>query len=515
MSTQLGPTRAAVCLALLSLAAGTFAINCWRLQTFRVAGPLDMAYYNQQLFNLGRAPITVRPQNAYATEGPAAWRTNHLRPITFLVAPLYRLYPRPETLFALGSSIVAAGVLVVYRIVSRDRGAAAGAVAATLYASAPPLWLVTATDFRYMYLGIPVGLLVADSLQRRRVLPFLAAVVLWATIREPYSIVLATLGIAHAVSNFRNARDRRFVALALGLAAAWFVLHVAYLAWAYGFATAGRYLWAVTHPTEAYGMVQGAVPRALQREATRLALHFAPLVLLGIGRPVAMAAGVLLLLPPMRMGLFSLHPAVQYVRYICPALVLLLWAAVMSVSAFWSSRWGRLYVIALLCLQFIALSVVLGPGPSWLDGSGKDGLLTFPARYSTVDQRAGVAELLRRIPTDQAVVAPRGVLLNLSPRTVLYDYYQPGPGLEPLEVARRARWLVVEKAVFLLVGAEAPVRAEVWRAIRQTAGATGVKDRSVWERFVRWLARIRAGEQGWRVIYEGAELMVLRRDPSD
>ncbi len=512
MNASPGLSRAVAVAAALVLAAGTFAINSWRLRTFRVAGPLDMAYYNQQLWNMGRAPVTVRPQNFYATEGPDAWRTNHLRPITFALVPLYRWRPHPTTLYALQAAVLALGVIPAYRIGARYGDPTAAALAALTYAACPPLWLVGATDFRYMYLGIPIGLAVADWIAQQRTSRLVLGTAIWATIREPYCIVIAALGVHHALWQWPVRGAWRVGAIAIGLGIVWFWGHVLYLTLAYGPATAAGYLWAATHPTEAYGLVPGAVAAALRREWPALLVYFMPLAALGLRRPLCVALGLLLLLPPMRMGLFSLHPAVQYVRYICPALVLLLWAAVTSVAERWQESSRRHWSLALLATQLMALALIVTVGPGLLRrGAIRDGLLTFPSRYNELDVRAGLVELLKRIPQQEPVTAARGVLLNVSPRTVLYDYYQPGPGLDQLAVARNARWLVVEKKLFLLDGPVPRVAEAVWQSLRRTAGSTGVRRREEWLRFVRWLRRARAGAGGWRVVYEGADLLVLRR----
>ncbi len=511
MSFSPALSRTVALVAAVVVGGGSFMINQWRVRTFRVAGPLDMAYYNQQLWNMGRAPITVRPQNFYATEGPAAWRTNHLRPITFMLVPLYRRWPSPTTLYAVQAVVIALGALVSYRIGMRRAGAAAGAMAALVYASAAPLWLVAGTDFRYMYLGIPVGLAVAEWVDRGRWLGAVIGTALWATIREPYSIVVAALGAHRIAWHWRERRAWRIGLLAIGLGIVWFWGHVLYLVLAYGPDTARAYLWAATHPTEAYGLVEGAVAATLSREWPRLAIYFLPLVLLGLRRPLAVAIGLALLLPPMRMGLFSLHPAVQYVRYICPGLVLLLWAAVVSTAELSRDATRVRRYLVLLSVQVVALALAVAVGPSVLRGARPtDGLLSFPSRYNELDVRSGLPTMLEKIPPDEPVTAARGVLLNLSPRTVLYDYYQPGPGLDQQQVAEASRWLVIEKRLFLL-DSGGPIGDAVWQSLRRVAGSTGVRDRDQWLRFVAWLRRARAGQDGWRTLYDGADLLVLHR----
>ncbi len=118
-SAELGIYRKPACVLLAAgvfSAAGTFAINHWRYQTFRVAGPFDLAYFNQQQWNLwhGMASLTIRPRISYATEGPEPWRTMRLRPITLLVTLLYPLAPGVPLLLAIQSISIGLGVLPAY-----------------------------------------------------------------------------------------------------------------------------------------------------------------------------------------------------------------------------------------------------------------------------------------------------------------------------------------------------------------------------------------------------------------
>lgn len=512
-----GPIGVYLLLLATGLAIGSYSVNVWRLRTFRVSAPLDMAYYNQQLWGMCRGldSITVRPQNAYAVEGPQPWRTNHLRPITWAFVPLYSLWPAPELLYLVQAIVLASGVWVAYRLGAIHGGTKGGALAAFLYATTPPLWLLGCTDFRYMYLGIPVGLWFAERLHAGSLKGTLGTGILWMTVREPYSIVAAAFGTGELL---RWPYTRRWLpgAIAILLGVAWFWLHVAYLAVAYGPETAGAYLWAVRHPTEAYGMVENAVVRSLQQEWLRLLVNFGPLVLLCLVAPRYLFVGVPLLFPPMRMGLFTLHPAVQYVRYVAPGLVVLLAGACLATGRFCSSKSASLRRIGRVLLVGNTLStvIVLTVGPSALVGAStaRDGIVRLPSRLDESARLSELDELLRAIPRSEGVLAARSVLANLSPRDKLYDYYQPGPGLSWRDVLSDCAWIVVEKRVLLLVAPQLmPLQRDlVWETIRRVAGATGVRDRQTWTDFATTVTQLRT-DPHWETRYSDTNVLILRR----
>ncbi len=501
-----------------ALATGLFLINTWRLRTFRVSAPLDMAYYNQQLWALSRRlpQITVRPQNFYAAEGPEPWRTNHLRPITWAFVPLYRLWPRPELLYLLQSLVLGLGVFAAYHLAAIQGGRKGGILGALLYASCPGIWLLGSTDFRYMYLGIPVGLWCAAALIQNRAGAFLTRSLLWMSIREPYSVVVAALGVGRYLQTPRRLSGLRLALLAVGFGITWFWLHVLYLALAYSPSTATQYLWAVRHPTEAYGMVEGAIALSLAREWHRLLVNFLPLVLLCLAQPNWLIVGLPLLFPPMRMGLFTLHPAVQFVRYLAPALVVLLAGSSAATGRLVGSRFKLLRQLppSVLLLNFVCCAVVVLVGPSTLFRmpGPSDAILKLPPRYSEGHRSRELLAVLDRIPKTEGVLAARGVLANLSPRTTLYDYYQPGPAVTWRDAIQRCRWLVVERRILLLASPDvpAPLREAVWESILRVSGATGRKNRQDWEEFARTVADwYRQGD--WQLVYDGTNLVVLRR----
>jgi len=212
-------------------------------------------------------------------------------------------------------------------------------------------------------------------------------------------------------------------------------LTVLYLYVFFGPAAAAGYIEAMLDPVRYYGRNPGMELIALQREARRLALVFGPLVLAGLAAPELMLPAALFLYPPLRMGLFTLHPAQQYVRFLAPALFMAQLAAVVGVARLllksktkpplsWLA-WSSLAACAAASVVYVAMT------------------LSLPSRVAISEVR-GLRESLEAIGEAEPVLAFRAVLPNLSCRTELYDYYQLPPAMRVEEAAARCNWAVVE-----------------------------------------------------------------------
>src|SRR5690606_21119133 len=159
MATAFRTRRIYLVLAAIALtqAMCLACINVWRYETFRTAGPFDLAFFNQQLWNSwhGMEPLTVRPPVAEHREGPEPWRIGRLRPITVVVGLIYGLWPGPHLLLLLQSCVFGVGVWPAYRLARHAGFEEWPAVAmASLYAFSPLVWLLGTNDFRYFYFGV-------------------------------------------------------------------------------------------------------------------------------------------------------------------------------------------------------------------------------------------------------------------------------------------------------------------------------------------------------------------------
>ncbi len=448
-SAELGIYRKPACVLLAAgvfSAAGTFAINHWRYQTFRVAGPFDLAYFNQQQWNLwhGMASLTIRPRISYATEGPEPWRTMRLRPITLLVTLLYPLAPGVPLLLAIQSISIGLGVLPAYllgrHVASGQR--AAGLLAAAAYALAPPVWVLGTNDFRYFYLGLPVLFCLYFSLKAgsRRGTAFWSLALL--SVRSPYCIVLALLGFSILFGRDRMADRLKWCLALFALAVFWLFITVAYLYLLFGPTAAAGYVEAMIDPIRYYGRNPGAELAALKREWPRLALVLAPACLVAWAVPELFVVALLLFYPPLRMGLFTLHPAQQYVRFLAPALAVLLLAMVTGLARL--SSWTRAYQ-SRHCLAAATLAAMAAASVLYIVE-----IFRLPSRVDTRDA-AALKEAMRKIQYSDAVLAYRDILPNLSCRTVLYDYYQLPEDTSLESAAGTIDWAVIERRQSALI----------------------------------------------------------------
>lgn len=502
---------AVLVVAAILQAVGTFGINLWRYRTFRVAGPLDLSYYNQQLWNAwhGNSPITIRPKNAYVVEGPEPWKTNHLRPVTLVLLALHRIWPGVPMFFAFQSLVLASGVWPAFRLGRHASGQAlCGMFCGLAYAAAPVVWLLGTTDFRYLHLGVPFVLWTYEALDRRspRQLSW-CALALFAT-RESYSVVVAAMGFSQLFRRRPVWENLRWAAAAVATGFVWFWIHVAYLWCAFGPDSAAGYLQATRNPAGSYGQSTSSMWGELRREGSRLAIQLGGLVLGAAAAPELAVPGIALAYPPLRMGLFTLHPSQQYVRYFAPAASLLLAGLFVSLGRVWRrfspSRvplWGAGVVVALLATQSV-LGMTLR----------EDSVLRLKPRVGA-GEISTVRDRLSRIPADDGVLAFRGVLPSLSARCQVYDYHQLPPGVTLERAIADSDWIVVERLLVLLgemLASDATPRetceqfAKLIAIGHSDAGLTPAE----WMQTAR---TIRAASAGFRVDASLQSMVVLRR----
>ena len=99
MTDQQGTSRILVqrilMVTVVVVVVGTLVLNLWRYHSFRTAWPLDLAFFNHQLWNLTHdsSELTLQPGNFYATEGPEPWRMAQMRLLTWFLVPIYYFVP--------------------------------------------------------------------------------------------------------------------------------------------------------------------------------------------------------------------------------------------------------------------------------------------------------------------------------------------------------------------------------------------------------------------------------------
>ncbi len=120
----------------------------------------------------------------------------HFDPILALLAPIYAIWPRAETLLVVQSVWLAAGVFPLY-LLARDRLRSrwVGVVLAGLYALHPALHGVNMFDFHSLALGIPLMIWVAYEVARGPSWRLVPALALFLAVREDMSLLACFIGL--------------------------------------------------------------------------------------------------------------------------------------------------------------------------------------------------------------------------------------------------------------------------------------------------------------------------------
>lgn len=147
----------------------------------------------------------------------------HFDPILVLISPLYLIHPEAETLLALQSLWLGAGVFPLYAL-SRHHGLGRGVALAACasYCMFPALQGINLFDFHSLALAVPVVLLLWLCFVKGWLKRYFAVLVLLFLVREDAALLSICLGMAFLVSGREHAF--KVGSLTVALAAAYFVV---------------------------------------------------------------------------------------------------------------------------------------------------------------------------------------------------------------------------------------------------------------------------------------------------
>ncbi len=210
-----------------ALAAVTTAESLRRYREFRSGWAWDLAYNNQWFWALvfGDRTLSICPVNHWGNEGPSIWNRTHLDPIRLPCAPIYALFPGPETLLVIHNAIVWCLVPAVFGLVRSESGSARRALlAAALVPLTPLLWPLAWNDYREMTLALPFIAWAIQGYRDRR--PGLAALGIGGMLlcREEYGILVATLALLPPRPGEDIGTTYRWMRAATALGVGWFLL---------------------------------------------------------------------------------------------------------------------------------------------------------------------------------------------------------------------------------------------------------------------------------------------------
>jgi len=237
-------------------------------------GRMEVASYDNAIFEEairgyahGRWPIVPIKGAGFNLLG------DHFSPAIALIAPFYRLFPRPETLLVAQAVLIAISVFVVSSVGIRVLGPRWGSVVGVAYGLSFGLQSGVIADFHEVALGVPLLALAGGAFVERRY----SAVVGWSLplllVKEDMGLTVAAVGVALFLAGERR---RGIVLAAIGAAGTALVVLVL-IPWARG-----------DESGYAYGFGGGGLFAALADDPGRKALTV--LLTLAVGGVVAVAS---------------------------------------------------------------------------------------------------------------------------------------------------------------------------------------------------------------------------------
>ena len=458
----------ALLLAISSFAAGFGALAVLRHRSFET-GRFDLG-------NMTQAVWATANGDTLAVTNLAGEQTtrlaSHFDPILVLLAPLWIVWPSPESLLVAQAIALALGALPVFWLARKHLGSErAGLGFALAYLLFPATQWVALSEFHPVALACPLLLFAFWYLDEDRLLLFAICAALACTTKEEIPLAVAGLGLWYAL-----ARRRRIAGVAIAIAGGAIAAFALGVVEHYngGGPFAGRYDEVGGSPT---GILKTFVTDPLtilhalfdwQGLAYLLAL-LVPLAFLPLAAPLALLPSV----PDLALNLLSATDTQTSIHfhYVAPLVPGLFAAAIFA-----AARFERPIVKPLVALV-LASNFVLGAIPLWGAIPGGEDLQADAALISDHDRTT--ARALQLIPDDVVVSASNSLGAHLSGRRRFLSF---------------------------------PIRADAtWIAVDERS--PGYLDRFAPGPYAIAIARLRRDPQ-WQLVLEADGVLLFRRESS-
>lgn len=149
----------------------------------------DLGIFDQTIWGYSQGEMllnTVRGMNILG---------DHMHPILFIFAPLYKFLPMPETLLVLQSLALALGALPIYWIARKRIGTTAAALISASYLLYPSLQYINMFDFHPEAFAIPLLLFALYFADARKYAAAIAMLALTGLSKEHFPLALASVGV--------------------------------------------------------------------------------------------------------------------------------------------------------------------------------------------------------------------------------------------------------------------------------------------------------------------------------
>jgi uncharacterized membrane protein len=438
--------RAGLVLALLTLLYALIfaAAAVYKFHSFWMG--FDLGVHEQVLWNTAHGRLAaISPKGA-----TSSYLGVDIVIVELLLASLYALVPRTETMLILQVLLAASGAVPLF-LLARDRAGAGawGVFAALLYLAALPVQYAILYEFQIRTVGTVLFLWAFLFFERRRFWPFLAAGVLAIWTRSDGGFALAAMG-GYALIHRRR---WPWVVVPGVVGVGWLLLCLKVLIPAFrednGFLYGFVYSWLGDTPLEMVYTLVARPAYVLEHVATPekggyLLALFAPLLFLPLLRPDIMLIGM----PSLLLNLLSpehIHWSIRYhyQAFVIPFLLVAALYALIPVARqeehtaparpAWllpGAQWRVLLVGALLAVTLGAQLVLRSP------------LIHLFTRERDAQRIALAAQLVEQIPPEASVTATSALGAHLARRRELYFF--PGNVIYPPAFVERGRYLLAD-----------------------------------------------------------------------
>jgi len=432
--------KPAVPLVVVSLAAAAYGVyfSLFTIVSHRNLGThgFDLGLEDNLMWHVVHATRPLFRSTPFTDQNPAGTHFgNHATWFSYVIAPIYALAPRPETLLVIQALMMGAAAVPLYLHASLHLPRWTAALVACAYLLYPPLHGANLYDFHYLPLGVFFLWLALYAVEANRRVLAVVAVVLALTVREDVAACLAVVGLYLLLTGVAA----RAGAIIVGVGGGYFLLmKLFFMPWL-GEADASfinQYVGLLPKDDAGFvGVLKTLVANPvftlnviLERDKVTYLLEvFAPVLFLPFARPL----GLLFLAPGLVFTLLSTaywplyQPSFQYTSY-WTAFVFL--GVVYTLEHAGRPRYGgegggllrRRSLVFGLAAVTLACTYLNGAVLHRDNVRAGFGRAAFHTTEADLQKQADLAALVRLIPPDAKVVASDRLLSHVSTREAAY-----------------------------------------------------------------------------------------------
>ncbi|MBI5134668.1 DUF2079 domain-containing protein [Candidatus Uhrbacteria bacterium] len=183
-----------VCLGLIVLSGYLFLAQYFKYQSLHVF--VDFTHWMQLVYQITQTGLPLSPNSEFLSPGTLNYFSVHFVPLIYVVAALFKLISRPETVMVFNVVVMISSALPLYKLARRMNHTHAFAVCmAALLLWYPTFQYITLYEFEMLRFSIPVLLWMLYFFETRRSAPYVFFVLLAVLVREEVGLTVGMFGV--------------------------------------------------------------------------------------------------------------------------------------------------------------------------------------------------------------------------------------------------------------------------------------------------------------------------------